>query len=145
MKNCEFEPRRPLRFRIESDFCRNLHPTATYLSDSLGTSADSVAVVQPQCMTASRRVAAPSATSSAQKTWTRAVAEEEAAAAVVVKFVSRHADRVGLTRTRPWADIKRVSNPIAKLMTGNVQVVGSPCHRDPHSPAGPELVGRCDS
>ena len=91
------------------------------------------------CMIASRLVAATSATSSAQKTWTMAVAEEEG------KVVVRDAGRVTTIRTRPLADLERASEPIAKLMTGNVQVVGSSYHRDPHYPSGPELAERCYS
>jgi len=89
-------------------------------------------------MTALKRVAAICATSSAQKTWTRAVAEEEG------KIVVQNVGRVTTIRTRPLAELERASEPIAKLMTGNVQVVGSPCHRDPDSATGPELAGRRD-
>ena len=85
-------------------------------------------------MTALKRVAATCATSSAQKTWTK-VAEEG-------KIVVQHAGRVTTIRTRPLADLERALRPIAKLMTGNVQVVGSACHRDPHSLSGPELAER---
>ena len=91
------------------------------------------------CMTASKRVAATCATSSAQKTWTRAVAEEEG------KVVVQNVGHVTTIRTRPLAELERASEPIAKPMTGNVKVVGSSCHRDPHSPSGPELARRRDS
>jgi hypothetical protein len=87
-------------------------------------------------MTVLKRVAATCATSSAQKTWTMAAAAEEG------KFAVQNADRVTTIPTRPLADLERASQPIVKPMTGNVQVVGSPCHRDPHSPARPELAGR---
>ena len=62
-------------------------------------------------MIASRLVAATCATSSAQKTWTMAVAEEEG------KPVVRDAGRVTPTRTRLLADFERASNIIATLMT----------------------------
>ena len=88
-------------------------------------------------MTASKRVAATCATSSAQKTWMMAVA-----AAEEVKPAVRDADLVTTIRTRPLAELERASEPIAKPMTGNVKVVGSSCHRDPHSPSGPELARR---
>jgi len=87
-------------------------------------------------MTALKRVAATSATSSAQKTWTMAVAEEGE-----VNSVVQDVGRVTPTRTRLQADLKRASQPIVKPMTGNVQVVGSPCHRDPDSRSGPEVAG----
>ena len=91
-------------------------------------------------MTALKRVAATCATFSAQKTWTTAVAAEEEG-----KVVVQNAGPVTAIWTRLLADLKRASEPIAKLMTGNVQVVGSPCHRDPDSATGPELVERRDS
>jgi len=90
-------------------------------------------------MTALKRVAATCATSSAQKTWTKVAGEGE------VNSVVQNVGRVTTIRTRPLADLERASEPIAKLMTGNVQVVGSPCHRDPDSATGPELDGRRDS
>ena len=72
------------------------------------------------CMTASKRVAATCATSSAQKTWTR-VAEEGEANSVV-----QDAGCVTPIRTRLLADLKRASEPIAKLMTDNADQAGEP-------------------
>ena len=68
------------------------------------------------CMTASKRVAATCATSSAQKTWMMAVA-----AAEEVKPAVRDADLVCLTGIRPWADFERASNIIATLMTNHAE------------------------
>ncbi len=69
-------------------------------------------------MTALKRVAATSATSSAQKTWTMVAEEGE------VNSVVRVAGRVTPIRTRLLADLKRASAPIAKLMTDNAGQAG---------------------
>lgn len=58
------------------------------------------------------------------------VTEEEEGSIVV-----QNAARVTTIRTRPLADLKRASKPIATLMTSNVQVT-STSRRDPHSPSG---------
>jgi len=70
------------------------------------------------CTTALKRVAATCATSSAQKTWTTLVEEGE------VNSVVQDAGRVTPIRTRLLADLKRASEPIAKLMTNNADETG---------------------